>query len=154
MPSQTTYGVSIVSIWRKLIVLLQQSSRMDFMVRLPNCTDKHQMLIILTNPTSDIWILRLTKQTCWRDFGKTVAKKNLTHCWFFVFCFLFRLWPMRMWHRRNWAGPRPIPHYLVSAGRWLCQWLSARQQILQSCTKPSMCCHGAWACQRVVVIFL
>ena len=41
------------------------------MLRLPNCTDKHQMLIILTNPTSDIWILRLTKQTCWPDFGKT-----------------------------------------------------------------------------------
>ena len=51
---------------------LFQSSRMDFMLRLPNCADKHQMLIILTNPTSDIWILRLTKQTCWRDFGKTV----------------------------------------------------------------------------------
>ena len=49
-----------------------QSSRMDFMLRLPNCTDRHQMLIILTNSTSDIWILRLTKQTCWRDFGKTV----------------------------------------------------------------------------------
>ena len=48
-----------------------QSSWMDFMLRLPNCTDKHQMLIILTNPTSDIWILRLTKQTCWRDLGKT-----------------------------------------------------------------------------------
>ena len=30
-----------------------QSSRMDFRLRLPNCTDKHQMLIILTNPTSD-----------------------------------------------------------------------------------------------------
>ena len=48
-----------------------QSSRMDFMLRLPNCTDKHQMLIILTNPMSDTWILRLTKQTCWCDFGKT-----------------------------------------------------------------------------------
>ena len=33
---------------------VMQSSRMDFMLRLPNCTDKHQMLIILTNPTSDI----------------------------------------------------------------------------------------------------
>ena len=51
-----------------------QSSQMDFMLRLPNCTDKHQMLIILTNPTSDIWILRLTKQTCWRDFGKTAVR--------------------------------------------------------------------------------
>ena len=50
-----------------------QSSRMNFMLRLPNCTDKHQMLIILTNPMSDIWILRLTKQTCWRDFGKTAV---------------------------------------------------------------------------------
>ena len=39
-----------------------QSSRMDFMLRLPNCTDKHQMLTILTNPTSDIWILRLTSR--------------------------------------------------------------------------------------------
>ena len=38
-----------------------QSSRMDFMLRLPNCTDKHQILMILTNPTSDIWILHLTK---------------------------------------------------------------------------------------------
>ena len=50
-----------------------QSSRMDFMLRLPNCTDRHQMLIIFTNSTSDIWILRLTKQTCWRDFGKTAC---------------------------------------------------------------------------------
>ena len=48
-----------------------QSSRMDFMPRLPNCTDKHQMPIILTNPMSDIWILRVTNQTCWRDFVKT-----------------------------------------------------------------------------------
>ena len=66
-----------------------QSSRMDFMLRLPNCTDKHQMLIILTNPTSDIWILRLTKQTCWRDFGKTAVT--------FVYCswsclIVFRRW--------------------------------------------------------------
>ena len=44
-----------------------QSSRMDFMLRLPNCTDKHQMLIILTNPTPDIWILRLTKLTWFRE---------------------------------------------------------------------------------------
>ena len=50
-----------------------QSSRMDFMLHLPNCTDRHQMLIILPNSMSDIWILRLTKQTCWRDFGKTAC---------------------------------------------------------------------------------
>ena len=31
-----------------------ESSGMDFMLRLPNCTDRHQMLIILTNSTSDI----------------------------------------------------------------------------------------------------
>ena len=31
-----------------------QSFWMDFMLRLPNCTDRHQMLIILTNSTSDI----------------------------------------------------------------------------------------------------
>ena len=37
---------------------------------------KHQMLIILTNPTSDIWILRLTKQTCWRDFGNTAILRR------------------------------------------------------------------------------
>ena len=54
-----------------------QSSRMYFMLRLPNCTDKHQMLIILTNPTSDIWIQ--TKQTCWRDFGKTAQCQWHTH---------------------------------------------------------------------------
>ena len=37
-----------------------------------NWQTKHQMIMILTNPTSDIWILRLTWQTCWRDFVKTV----------------------------------------------------------------------------------
>ena len=52
--------------------LYTQSSWMDFMLRLPNCTARHQMLIMLTNSTSDIWILRLTKQKCWRDFEKTV----------------------------------------------------------------------------------
>ena len=64
---------------------LTQSSRMDFMLRLPNCTDRHQMLIILTNSKSDIWILRLTKQTCWRDFGKTVDMRSQsyrTSCYF------------------------------------------------------------------------
>ena len=48
-----------------------QSSRMDFTLRLPIGRRKHQMIIILTNPTSDIWILCLTWQTCWRDFVKT-----------------------------------------------------------------------------------
>ena len=52
---------------------------MDFMLRLPNCTDRHQMLIILTNSTSDIWILRLTKQMCWRDFGKIAYIWNTYH---------------------------------------------------------------------------
>ena len=33
-----------------------------------NCTNKHQMLIILTNPMSDIWILRLTKLTWFREY--------------------------------------------------------------------------------------
>ena len=48
-------------------VQLIQSSRLDFMLHLPNCTDRHQMLIILTNSTSDIWILRLTKLTWFRE---------------------------------------------------------------------------------------
>ena len=65
--------------------VISQSSRMDFILRLPNCTDKHQMLMILTNPTSDIWILRLTKQTCWRDFGKTG--------YFILFPGWFLIWP-------------------------------------------------------------
>ena len=38
-------------------------------------TDKHQMLITLTNPTSDIGILHLTK-TCWRDFGNTATTRS------------------------------------------------------------------------------
>ena len=63
---------------------------MDFMLRLPNCTDKHQMLIILTNPTSDIWILRLTKQTCWHDFGKT-AQGEITYTFSGPFYILIHL---------------------------------------------------------------
>ena len=55
-----------------VMMTLLQSSRMDFTLRLPISLHKHQMIIILTNPTSDIWILRLTWQTCWRDFVKTV----------------------------------------------------------------------------------
>ena len=55
-----------------VMMTLLQSSRMDFTLRLPISRHKHQMIIILTNPTSDIWILRLTWQTCWRDFVKTV----------------------------------------------------------------------------------
>ena len=79
-PSWVSYGVSILKIWEKIdqiIMEIYQSSRMDFMPLLPICTDRHQMLIILTNSTSDIWILRLTKQTCWRDFGKTDIQSNL-----------------------------------------------------------------------------
>ena len=53
------------------LALRSQSSRKDFTLRLPIGRRKHQMIIILTNPTSDIWILRLTWQTCWRDFVKT-----------------------------------------------------------------------------------
>ena len=69
-----------------------QSSRKDFTLRLPIGRRKHQMIIILTNPTSDIWILRLTWQTCWRDFVKTVCINYhftititvLTTCWMAV----------------------------------------------------------------------
>ena len=64
-----------------LFLDFSQSSRMDFMLRLPNCTDKHQMLIILTNPTSDIWILRMSKQTCWRDFGTTAFHNIFNFSW-------------------------------------------------------------------------
>ena len=68
-----------------------QSSRMDFTLRLPIGRRKHQMIIILTNPTSDIWILRLTWQTCWRDFVKTVS------CFFFrSFWLLATLYMMRL----------------------------------------------------------
>ena len=57
-----------------------QSSRKDFTLRLPIGRRKHEMIIILTNPTSDIWILRLTWQTCWRDFVKTAILAWF--CWY------------------------------------------------------------------------
>ena len=57
----------------------EQSPRMDFTLRLPIGRRKHQMIIILTNPTSDIWILRLTWQTCWCDFVKTGWVKWYQH---------------------------------------------------------------------------
>ena len=63
-----------------------QSSWMDFTLRLPIGRRKHQMIIILTNPTSDIWILRLTWQTCWRDFMKTGCTQ------FFAFLKLITPW--------------------------------------------------------------
>ena len=66
-----------------MIYNLLQSSRKDFTLRLPIGRRKHQMIIILTNPTSDIWILRLTWQTCWRDFVKTdliISKVHLLCC--------------------------------------------------------------------------
>ena len=50
-----------------------QSSRMDFTLRLPIGRRKHQMIMILTNPTSDIWILRLTWLTWFREDCAAVA---------------------------------------------------------------------------------
>ena len=58
-----------------------QSSRMNFTLRLPIGRRKHQMIIILTNPTSDIWILRLTWLTCWRDFVKTELLWTAKYKW-------------------------------------------------------------------------
>ena len=58
------------------LFITKQSSRMDLMIRLPNCTDKHQMLIILTNPTSDIGILRLTKLTWFREDCQAIIWTN------------------------------------------------------------------------------
>ena len=49
------------------LVMPYQSSWMDFTLRLPIGRLKHQMIIILTNPISDIWILRLTWQTWFRE---------------------------------------------------------------------------------------
>ena len=62
--------------WQKIVIhgnsciilyIFTQSSRMDFTLRLPIGRRKHQMIIILTNPTSDIWILRMTWQTWFRE---------------------------------------------------------------------------------------
>ena len=50
-----------------ILMHVLQSSRMDFTLCLPIGRRKHQMIIILTNPTSDIWILRLTWLTWFRE---------------------------------------------------------------------------------------
>ena len=49
-----TLDSNFILICTDYIFVISQSSRVDFMLRRPNCTDKHQMLIILTNRTSDI----------------------------------------------------------------------------------------------------
>ena len=81
----TTSEWSTILLSTKVCLMLEvQSSRMDFTLRLPIGRRKHQMIIILTNPTSDIWNLRLTWQTCWRDFVKT---GGLTVVFLFVYNF-------------------------------------------------------------------
>ena len=53
---------------------------MDFMLPLPICTHKHQILIILTNPTSDIWILRLKCRRADVISGRLI-KAHLHYIW-------------------------------------------------------------------------
>ena len=77
---------------------LLQSSRMDFTLRLPI--------------TSAIWILRLTWQTCWRDFVKTVTDKSTL--------FQVMAWCRQATsHYLNQCWPRSMSPYGVTRPQWV-----------------------------------